>query len=136
MLSIQEKIIDELAEHYLDILIRQVVKAIQKVPKSAMTSGQDSGLKNAWDEICVQVQDERFDSWDLLDDMVGLVSEDKYDQLPYPVKAVLSYSACIRLGEEPVSEDFPEMSLAIIKEEVYRYAGKYKNKQIQNYLDR
>lgn len=92
-----------MAEYYLDILIRQVVKAIQKVPKSAMTSGQDSGLKNVWDEICVQVQDERFDSWYLLDDMVGLVSEDKYDQLPYPVKAVLRYSACIRLGEEPVS---------------------------------
>lgn len=38
--------------------MRQTVRALQVMPVDGLLSGEDSGLTNVWDEICVQLQSE------------------------------------------------------------------------------
>ena len=38
-----------------------------------MCSGDDSGLENVWDEICVQVQDQESVVWDAYEDTVRML---------------------------------------------------------------
>jgi hypothetical protein len=56
-------IVRQLAEHTAKRLTSRVITALQRMTEGKQ-SGEDSGLENIWDEICVQVQCEEFLSWD------------------------------------------------------------------------
>ena len=94
MKASERKILSELLDNHIQAIVNRVVYQIRRVPKEAMISGDDSGLKSMWDELCVQVQDEHFQNWNLLDDLVEGICEDKYKELPDPIQFALSYKAC------------------------------------------
>jgi len=76
-MNIQDKLLNNLSKHYLNTAIKKVVRNLQILPKEVMQSGDDSLLKNAWDEIYLQVQQEYFLSWKLYEEMIRNICIDK-----------------------------------------------------------
>lgn len=72
MCECYEQIIACQAQSIIDRLVRMCVRELQKCKRDSgcMTSGDDSGLENLWDEICVQVQGERSVFWNAYEDYV------------------------------------------------------------------
>lgn len=73
-----EEIIACQAQGILDHMVKLCVREMQKCKRGSgfMTSKEDSGLENLWDEVCVQIQDERSIFWDNYEDyMENLLSE-------------------------------------------------------------
>ncbi len=59
-------IVMRLAKEVCQRIARKVVRELQQLT-NGLQSGDDSGLKNAWDEICVQIQGEESYTWDAYD---------------------------------------------------------------------
>lgn len=62
-MRIEQHIVAAWAEQLADKLTQDVIDALQKMDSAEMLSG-DSGLKNVWEEVCVQVQGEQSFFWD------------------------------------------------------------------------
>jgi len=62
-MRIEQHIVSAWAQQLTDKLIQDVIEALQKMDSAVMLSG-DSGLKNVWEEVCVQVQGEQSFFWD------------------------------------------------------------------------
>lgn len=72
-MRIEQHIVSAWAEQLAGKLIQDAIEALQKMDSAEMLSG-DSGLKNAWEEICVQVQSEQSFFWDTyVETMEGLL---------------------------------------------------------------
>src|SRR5688500_13420926 len=59
----QDEIISGLANKACEAISGKVIRALTKMT-DGMQSGDDSGLKNVWEEICVQVQGEESVFWE------------------------------------------------------------------------
>jgi len=69
----RDTIIEWVAEREAAEIGRRVVRALRRM-KAEMQSGDDSGLADLWDEICVQMQTEQSVMWDHYEDVIrGLV---------------------------------------------------------------
>lgn len=62
MSRIEEKLVWEYAEAAATVVAEKAVAGLSKC--SVTLSGDDSGLRNAWEEVCVQVQGEESFFWD------------------------------------------------------------------------
>lgn len=72
-MRIEQHIVSAWAEQLAGKLIQDAIEALQKMDSAEMLSG-DSGLKNVWEEICVQVQGEQSFFWDTyVETMEGLL---------------------------------------------------------------
>lgn len=60
----ETRIAINLAQELTSSLVMRVIRGLQCTAESGLLSGDDSGLKNTWDEICVQVQEEESQFWD------------------------------------------------------------------------
>ena len=65
----KDKIITAVAEKACEQVAGKVIKSLRD-EKKGLQSGDDSGLINIWDEICVQLQREQSEMWDLYQDMI------------------------------------------------------------------
>ncbi len=65
-------LINEQANICIRTITNRVIRDLQKIKRESgmMTSCEDSGLENLWDEICVQIQWEPFFFWNLYEDFV------------------------------------------------------------------
>lgn len=63
-----EQLTSAFADDLTQRLVGQCIRQLQK--HTEPLSGDDAGLANAWDEICVQLQDERSGYWDAYDEFV------------------------------------------------------------------
>lgn len=64
-----EKVISAFAKPICQRITHRVIAHFQQMT-DGLQSGEDSGLRNLWDEICVQVQGQESVFWKLYDDMV------------------------------------------------------------------
>jgi hypothetical protein len=65
----RDRIIASISEHECKRIARKVVRALQGMTEG-MQSGDDSGLANLWDEVCVQVQGQLSIMWDYYEDIM------------------------------------------------------------------
>lgn len=65
-----EELVEESGKQIVQRLARSWIRQLQKIKREnqMMQSPEDSGLVNLWDEICVQIQEERSIFWDLYED--------------------------------------------------------------------
>ena len=63
-MRIEQHIAAAWAKQLSDKLIKESIAALEQMDANEMLSGDDSGLKNVWEEICVQVQGEESVFWD------------------------------------------------------------------------
>lgn len=78
--GIQDNLIREYAEKAADEITRKSIRAMQRIADTL--SGEDSGLANAWDELCVQVQDEDSCSRDAYDGTLYQIVSQYVEALP------------------------------------------------------
>lgn len=62
-MRIEQHLVAAWASQLSDKLIKDVIQSLEAMDSQEMLSG-DSGLKNVWEEICVQVQDEQSFFWE------------------------------------------------------------------------
>ena len=62
-MRIEQHIVAAWATQLTDKIIHDAINTLTEMDSTAMLSG-DSGLKNVWEEVCVQVQDEQSFFWD------------------------------------------------------------------------
>jgi hypothetical protein len=111
---------------------------------NALLSGEGSGLKNTWDEICVQLQWEESFSWRAYDETVRGLADGLVEALPpFEKQAVWlqtpegiewSCEASDERTSYPVAED--EITNYLLREYVYAAATNWSNKRIRAYLER
>ena len=74
-------VVRQLADHVAHGLTRRTIAALQGMTDH-LNSGEDSGLKSVWDEICVQVQGEESVVWDAYEQTVRALLTAEVAELP------------------------------------------------------
>lgn len=117
-------------------LVSQAIRQFQRL--HVTLSGEDSGLKNTWDEICVQIQGEYSFHWDDYEDVVE-------EHLKAEVRKLNDYERfAIWLQSdqgmffdesEDGSPEFTDDDLVdYLKGEIFQKAGNWSNERIRKYL--
>lgn len=106
-----------------------------------MLSGDDSGLKNVWDEICVQVQGDRSFYWDAYVDTVEQMLHHDVESLSTDVEMAIWFQSengyLWDAGEDGQPETvFEDVIKHILHEYIYVEAARWKNERIEAFLER
>ena len=80
----RDKLIADISEYQCNRILRKTIKRLQKMTKE-MLSGDDSPLKNIWDEICVQVQSDYSWMWYSYEDTITAIIEETVKELIFPM---------------------------------------------------
>ena len=137
-MELKDEIIREVAKERCRKISGAVILELQKM-KEAMQSGDDTPLRNVWDEICVQVQDEESVMWDAYLDTIQSLIEYRVEKIDLPTKRIIWFQAKDYNGyydsqEEPVfSED--AIVKYILNDFLLPAAGNWTNKRIEKYLE-
>jgi hypothetical protein len=59
---VEERLVARIGDRALETAVRRTIRKLQAL-KDPILSGDDSGLTNAWDEFCAQVQFEESHYW-------------------------------------------------------------------------
>lgn len=118
-------------------ITKQTIRSLKTFGREVMLSGDDSGLKNIWEEICVQFQWEESFHWDAYEDLIQKVILGILEKEPRPIIELLAY-----IGLDDYSEEYENLVLDLdgamqfVKEELYEEAANFQNGRIKRYLDR
>lgn len=108
-----------------------------------MLSGDDSGLQNLWEEVCVQVQLQHSHFWNIYEEMMESMVEHEVSKLkPHQLMAAW---LCTEAGndwrfddeekrEEP-SADAEQVAHWVYTEHLMSLANNYTNVRVQEYLE-
>ena len=125
-----------LSDLYLDIsnsILPGIVNQLQEMKDGALLSGEDSGMENVWEEICVQIQNEKSFEWPMYVITIEGIIEKELDKLPHSFKQVISYMS--GLNDEPdMTGYFPHHAIESIKDDLFSVAMNYSNQRIEDYL--
>jgi len=139
----ERDIIERLADAICHRVTRKVIVQLQSMD-DALMSGDDSGLANTWDEICVPLQQEMSAFWHVYDKTVRSITSGHVERLtPYEQAAVWlqTQEAEDWLDEDgneglrgayPVHE--PEITDYVMETYIYSQAESWSNKNIRTYL--
>src|SRR5690606_14057471 len=62
---VEARLLEELAEQQQMRLARRAIRWLQSLDRQSMMSPSDNGLRNVWDEVCVQCQFQQSIYWDV-----------------------------------------------------------------------
>jgi len=137
----RERIIRELADQACQRVCHRVIRLLQGI--DGALSGDDSGLDNAWDEICVQVQDEQSFYWDTyLETIRDFVRRDVEALPPYELQAMWlqtepgwnwSYDHTEDEKECPAVSD--DVAGYLIDNQILDKASNWSNRRIRRYIE-
>lgn len=138
----ESSIVRAVAEIAAERVARKVVADLQKIEDTL--SGDDSGLINAWDEICVQVQQEYSFYWGAYDTTARLATEKHVRALPEHVRNAIWLQTDKGIDwiceESDVRRSRPDNTADVVsyllKEYVYLEAGRWSNARIRAFIDR
>lgn len=138
----ESRVLRNLAEVVCQRVERKVIRDLQELDNE-LQSGDDSGLTNTWEEICVQVQGEQSVLWNDFDLMARQVIQSEVAHLPeYEQEAIWLQTP---EGEDwdcedensrarnPVAED--EIVDYLLSKYVYSAAGDWSNKKIRKFIE-
>ena len=138
----ESAIVNAVSHEAAQRLTRKVIADLQAMKDTL--SGDDSGLKTTWDEICVQVQEQESIFWDIHDEIVrnmigGCVAElAKYEREAIWIQTDAGVDWSL---EEPEDrEAYPVVDADIIDYLIHKYvyseAADWSNARIEAYLAR
>lgn len=140
-MNYRDKIIEDIAEGLCKKISRKIIRNLQKMTEG-MQSGDDTPLKNIWDEICVQAQGEESVMWYAYLDMIRLFIHDEIEKLDGKMKQViwLQTDEGIDWEEDKENQDAPVYREDDIAEYILRFvlstAANWTNKRIEKYFER
>lgn len=82
-----EELTHDCATEAAEAVTQRVVAALKKI--TVTLSGDDDGLENTWEEICVQVQGEESFFWDTYGEVMKDITRGELGNLPYRDLAAL-----------------------------------------------
>lgn len=138
----ESSIVKALAEQTARRTTGRVVADLQRMKHTL--SGDDSGLKTTWDEICVQVQGEESFHWDSYDDTVRAIVQGYVTQLSRHERDALWLQTdegfdwdCQDESDreaDPVCDD--HIIEYLTQEYIYAEAGRWSNSRIRAFIER
>jgi len=138
MENIEFQLLSNLSSFHVSKIADSVIKELMELKKDLLLSGDDSGLKNTWEEICVQVQGEQSFYWDSYEGTINNFIEKVFDEQPEVVRKLIMYVAGIDIEPEG-TEDEPvyswEAAINCINDEIMMNAGSFENRNVTRYLD-
>lgn len=132
-MDLQEyKLLMELNTYHTKALVAKVVYDLQKLKGDGyVLSGENSGLKNVWDEICVQIQGEYSFHWEAYESTIFNYIKEHFDNLPDAVKRLINYMS---LNDE-LDEMDDSSGIREVFNQVLSKASDHTNVRIRTYLD-
>jgi hypothetical protein len=106
--------------------------------KNMLQSGENSGLKNVWEEYCFQVQHEESFFFGAYQHTISQCIALELDKQPLPVKKILSYIGGLDMDYVTDEEQFTYIEEAAIKgimDEISNRADNYTNDNIERYIE-
>ncbi len=143
----EDRIVSELAEVVCKRIARQTRMALTKMTDCRL-SGEDSPLKNSWEEICVQCQGEKSIFWSAYEDTIRSFVRMFVKKLQrFEIEAIWLQTddVCDLTDEEFERQSSPEKRPAInessvvdyiIQNHIYSLAGDWSNKRIREFIER
>jgi hypothetical protein len=129
------RLLIDLSMIYKESVANKVIKGLRKLNNpDILLSGDNSGLRNLWDEICVQIQGEYSIHWDAYENTIDEFIWDELQKLHPAVKKTLEYMGSIS-QDIPWQDMGPYCAIYEVREQVLLEAGSFSNKRIENYLD-
>ena len=136
-----ESIVWDLASACSARICRRVVRQLQQ--HRELQSGDDSPLVSAWEEICVQVQDERSVLWSVYDDLArGYIERGVRELAKYEFRALWLETpegidwVCKEDGEQGPPPSVMDDVVEYLADDLYSRAADWSNDRIRRYLDR
>lgn len=137
MIKYESQIVTYLAQKVSMELTNKCIKDLQNC--KIILSGDDSGLSNTWDEICVQIQGEYSMYWDTYLETIEAFIQPYLEKLnPYEnfsiwlqTESGMSYDEY--QNEEPIISSIDILNY--IKDCILKKAGDWSNQRIRNYLE-
>lgn len=141
----KDRIIRVFAETTCERISKKVIRQLQKMTDE-MQSGEDSGLKNVWEEICVQVRFQQSIYWDLYVDVIETFIEGELETVDTNTKQAIwlqtdhgwdwayDYADYDDEQQQPPFRDF-DIVEHILQSYVLSEADNWTNKRIENYLE-
>ena len=142
-LPCESVIVRDLAARVCQKIANQTISHLQSID-DVLLSGDDTELKNVWDEICVQVQYSESVYWDAFDEPVramvlGFVTElSDFESCAVWLQTDGGNNwLCEEQDERDANPVDPsEIADYVLKEYVYVRAGKWSNPRIRTFIDR
>ncbi len=138
----QDRLIQEIAKRERDRLVQKSIYSLRRM-KEGLQSGEDSGLRTLWNEICVQTQAEYSVFWEayldtmrqivasLLEDVDATKRSALWLQTEPGIEWSINPEDQSAIGEMPISDfDIAEYVLDHILEK----AENWTNKRVEKYL--
>ncbi len=107
-----------------------------------LLSGQDSGLKTVWDEICVQCQVDRFLDWDAYEMTIHAIIDGTVEKLSHDKQVdlwLLTESGWDWLYDQEDDQTRPDIVLSditdLLRQRLLEAAGDYSNQRIRAYVE-
>ena len=142
MMKIEKDLLKKFAKEIAIRIAKKTILALQKIENTL--SGDDSGLKNTWDEICVQIQYEESLFWSAYDETVQSFVFAYIEELKSHEKLVIwlqtEQGSDWPYDYEEQNDNYPpvlveDVAQYITQEYIYSKAGSWSNNRIRNYLD-
>ena len=129
MAQIAKKIVSLAAEYYLNTLVSKLIYNLKRAPQEYQLS-PDCGLSNLWEEICVQMQTDKWQGYNLVEDYLKAEISIIYEYQHEHIKLILSYSEeDLELG---YNKDLVVENTMVA---LCNIASSYNNKCINKYLN-
>jgi hypothetical protein len=136
----KDKIIACIAKKACDKISGRVIRSLQEMTDE-MQSGDDSGLKNVWDEVCSQVQYEESFFWEVYLDTIRDLICFEMDKLDYEIiEAIwLQTDEGFYSGDDEEEDEIDlyikdDVVEYIMNEFVLKTADEWTNKRIRKYI--
>lgn len=140
-MNAEEQVVRALALRISSDIARKTAVALRKLTNT-LALGDDTGLKNTWEEVCVQIQYEQSVLWDAYEDTIDAIILAHVENLEqYEMIAMwLQTTEGIDWQVDCEDQETPPFSCRDIVEYVrgvhlFELAGKYTNRRILDYLD-
>jgi hypothetical protein len=146
----RDRIIASIAEHECKRIARKVVRALQGMTKG-MQSGDDSGLVNLWDEVCVQVQGPESVMWDYYVEVMREVIEKQVHMLSVELTTAIwlqtdngfhwdfdeDKPTYIEHSGDDISIEYSEYDIVdhILSQFVLKLAADWTNRRIEKFIN-
>ena len=138
----ESDIVRQLAERVCSRVTRRVIRSLQRNTDDRL-SGDDSDLKNVWEEVCVQVQGEESADWSAYESTIdGLVELEVEALVSFEREAVwLQTEHAFDWNQERSAEPGP---IPVLANDITRYivdlitaqAMEWSNPRIRQYIER
>ena len=140
----RDRVIADISENLCKCISRKTIRCLQQM-KDVMQSGDDSALKNTWDEICVQLQSDYSTMWFAYEDTIKAIIDNAVKEVDIPMLQAIWLQTQEGWDWESELEDSEKVPIPYCYHDIVQYilndyvlsaATDWTNKRIRKYLDK